>query len=58
MQRTCARCGTSEEAPADGLPDGWSMGTGERGAEFHCEACTRANIRSIEAKLPDEYWEA
>jgi len=57
MRRTCWRCGSAAEAPEDGLPEGWSMGFGERGVEFHCEQCTRANLRSIEAKLPEEFWE-
>ena len=46
------------DAADGGLPEGWSMATDERGVELHCGACTRRNIRSIEAKLPEEYWEA
>ena len=57
MLRTCWRCGQSADAPDDGLPEGWSMAFGERGVEFHCHDCTRANIRAIEAKLPEEWWE-
>jgi hypothetical protein len=56
--RTCWHCGTTVEAPDDGLPDGWSLGFGERGVEFHCGPCTRLNVRSIEANLPQEYWES
>jgi len=33
------------------------MATGDRGVELCCDTCTRSNIRSIEAKLPEEYWE-
>lgn len=58
MQRTCARCGTTADAPEGGLPEGWSVDTGRRGAEFHCAPCTRDNIRAIEGKLPEEWWEA
>ncbi|HEX2381349.1 MAG TPA: hypothetical protein VHI95_01830 [Acidimicrobiales bacterium] len=53
---SCSRCG----APADGageLPAGWSLGTDERGVHLLCLECTRANVRSIEAKLPEEWWE-
>jgi len=52
----CSRCG----APADGaesLPAGWSLVTDERGVSLVCADCTRANVRSIEAKLPEEWWE-
>ena len=31
--------------------------TDERGMHHVCAACTRANVRSIEAKLPEEWWE-
>jgi hypothetical protein len=52
----CSRCG----APADSgqsLPPGWSLVTDERGVALLCLECTRANVRSIEAKLPEEWWE-
>ncbi len=49
---TCAGCGAQEPAQ----PLTWSRQTG-RGAELLlCEGCTRANVRSIEAKLEPEYW--
>ena len=57
--RTCSYCGTQAEAPADGLPTGWSIMTDNRNnrVEYQCPKCVRANIRSIEGKLPEEYWE-
>ena len=55
--RTCARCGTQAECPDDGLPEGWSMATEGKRVEYHCGPCVRANIRSIEGKLPEEWWE-
>jgi hypothetical protein len=54
--QSCSRCG----APPDGageLPAGWSLVTDERGVHLLCLECTRANVRSIEAKLPEEWWE-
>ena len=54
---TCSRCGTVEEVDGDGLPAGWSLVTDERGMGYVCLECTRANVRSIEAKLPEEWWE-
>jgi hypothetical protein len=54
---TCARCGTIAEVDDGGLPEGWSLSTDERGMGYICLACTRANVRSIEAKLPEEWWE-
>ena len=45
------------EAPEDGLPEGWSFGVEQGRMLYTCGACTRANIRAIEGKLPEEYWE-
>jgi len=55
--RTCSSCGTQQAAAAGGMPDGWSMVTERRRVEYQCVTCVRSNIRSIEAKLPQEYWE-
>ena len=55
--RTCARCGATAAGPAGGLPEGWSMTTDRGRLDYQCLPCVRANIRSIEAKLPGEYWE-
>ena len=52
----CARCGTLGSAPPGGLPAGWSLASSERGVDGLCEACTRENVRSIEAKLDEEWW--
>jgi hypothetical protein len=57
VAHTCSRCGTTAEGPDDGVPEGWSLATSDRGIERICRACTRDNIRSIEAKLPEEWWE-
>jgi hypothetical protein len=57
MVCVCAHCGVMTEAPENGLPEGWSLATSDRGLERLCHACTRTNIRSIEAKLPEEWWE-
>ncbi|HEV3227706.1 MAG TPA: hypothetical protein VGZ52_12755 [Acidimicrobiales bacterium] len=53
---TCSRCGASADDESD-LPAGWSLVTDERGMGRVCAACTRTNIRSIEATLPEEWWE-
>jgi hypothetical protein len=55
---TCGRCGKQAEvADEDGTPSGWTFET-ERGRVVrYCVECVRDNIRSIEAKLPEEYWE-
>jgi DNA-directed RNA polymerase subunit RPC12/RpoP len=52
----CSRCGTRADDDTD-LPSGWSLVTDERGMHHVCATCTRANVRSIEAKLPEEWWE-
>jgi hypothetical protein len=55
--RTCSSCGTQASAAAGGLPAGWSLVTEHKRVEYQCLTCVRANIRSIEGKLPEEYWE-
>jgi hypothetical protein len=57
MPVACSYCGAMEEAAEGGLPPGWSLATAERGLERLCVACTRTNIRAIEGKLPEEWWE-
>jgi hypothetical protein len=53
----CVRCGTLAEAEATEItPIGWSWTPSERGIEWMCPVCTRDNVRSIEAKLPEEWW--
>ena len=54
---TCSRCGAPAEGEEGSLPPGWSLVTDERGVGLLCLECTRANVRSIEAKLPEEWWE-
>jgi hypothetical protein len=55
---TCRHCGTVADEDADEvLPLGWSIVADERGVGKLCASCTRTNIRSIEAKLPEEWWE-
>jgi hypothetical protein len=54
---TCSYCGATADAPDHGLPAGWSLSTTNRGIERLCLTCTRTNIRAIEGKLPEEWWE-
>ena len=54
--KACSRCGALAEDDEE-LPPGWSFETSERGIQWICASCTRANVRSIEAKLPEEWWE-
>ncbi|HEX4819452.1 MAG TPA: hypothetical protein VFV00_04545 [Acidimicrobiales bacterium] len=55
-RRVCSRCGMFADDDSE-LPAGWSLETDARGVRLLCLACTRANVRSIEAKLPEEWWE-
>jgi hypothetical protein len=59
VTRTCSRCGTQADGPEEGLPPGWSFGVepGVNRITYTCPACVRANIRAIEGKLPEEYWD-
>jgi hypothetical protein len=55
--RTCSRCGTGGKCAEGGLPPGWSVETERRRVLYLCVACARANIRAIEGRLSEEYWE-
>jgi len=55
--RTCSRCGRIEPCLPGGAPAGWSISVDAGRTNFLCVACSRANIRAIEGKLPEEYWE-
>lgn len=55
--RTCGRCGMSERCVAGGLPPGWTFMMEGARLEYICIPCARTNLRAIEAKLPQEYWE-
>jgi hypothetical protein len=55
--RTCSHCGTMAEAPDEGVPEGWSFAVEDRRLLYQCPVCVRANIRAIEGKLPEEWWE-
>ncbi|CAN5129708.1 hypothetical protein BH18ACT4_BH18ACT4_05160 [soil metagenome] len=54
---TCSTCGASVSGGDENLPAGWSLASSERGVDRVCAACTRTNIRAIEAKLAEEWWE-
>jgi len=45
------------EAPEDGLPEGWSFSVDGDRVDYQCAACLRTNIRAIEGKLAEEWWE-
>lgn len=57
FSRTCSRCGQIETCPEGGLPPGWSVSMEGRRVEYLCPSCARANIRAIEGRLTEEYWE-
>ncbi|MBN2622712.1 MAG: hypothetical protein JXA83_05060 [Acidimicrobiales bacterium] len=56
VDHTCARCGARASGPEGGLPPGWSVATSDRGVDRLCAACTRENVRSIEARLDEDWW--
>jgi hypothetical protein len=57
ITRSCSRCGRTESCPEGGLPPGWSMGMEGNRVEYLDPGCARANIRAIEGRLTEEYWE-
>jgi len=46
-----------DEAEDEGIPMGWSFNMEDDRMVHLCPACVRANIRAIESKLPQEWWE-
>jgi hypothetical protein len=57
LVRSCSRCGVSAEGPENGGPEGWSFGVEGGRMTWTCGPCIRRNIRAIEGKLPEEWWE-
>jgi len=58
VDQACSRCGTIAEGVDDGPPPGWSIVFENDGRiTYQCPLCVRANIRAIEGKLSEEYWE-
>lgn len=57
MKRTCGHCGSSGQCAEGGLPSGWSFSVEDGKTKYMCQSCARANLRAIEAKLPQDYWE-
>jgi hypothetical protein len=55
--RVCARCGTTEKCIGGGIPPGWAIASEGEKIDFICPGCVRANLRAIEGKLPQEYWD-
>jgi predicted RNA-binding Zn-ribbon protein involved in translation (DUF1610 family) len=57
VTESCSRCGTTADAPEGGSPEGWSFAVEEGRVHWLCPECARRNIRAIEGKLPEEWWE-
>ena len=55
--RACSRCGRTSPCPPGGVPIGWTMSVERKRVEYICVDCSRANIRAIEGRLTEEYWE-
>ena len=53
---TCSQCGEMATCPEDGIPSGWTLITENQRVSYVCVRCAREHLRSIEAKLPEEYW--
>jgi hypothetical protein len=67
MDRTCSYCGAVAEAPEGGagagdvpggsMPTAWSFSVDHGRVKWLCVDCARINIRAIEGKLPEKYWQ-
>lgn len=56
-QKTCSLCGTVAEVDDGGMPEGWSFSVEQGRVTYQCGPCVRRNVRAIEGKLPEEWWE-
>jgi hypothetical protein len=56
---TCSSCGRVANRDVDGDPPlAWSLELGpDRRRRWTCELCSRRYVRSIEAKLDEQYWD-
>ncbi|WP_190132719.1 hypothetical protein [Streptomyces mashuensis] len=50
----CARCGAV--APTGTPPPTWTCSVENGTRHYFCDACARANIRSIEGRLDSSWW--
>jgi len=51
---TCDLCGREEPEPAKTLT--WTTAVENGRRRSFCDACSRQNLRSMEAKLDSEHW--
>jgi hypothetical protein len=50
----CALCGAT--APPAGIPLTWSSAVEQGRTQWFCGVCSREHVRSIEGRLPPEWW--
>ena len=55
-ERTCSVCGTVASTDDAGTALTWSTSVEHGRRHDVCATCTRANVRSIEGKLAEEWW--
>ncbi|WP_079159479.1 hypothetical protein [Streptomyces griseus] len=51
---TCARCGITTDA--DTAPPTWVCSVENGRRQYFCDACSLAQIRSIESRLDSAWW--
>jgi endogenous inhibitor of DNA gyrase (YacG/DUF329 family) len=51
---TCARCGRT--VPGEGVPVEWVADVAKGRQRHYCPTCAREHLRSIEARLDQEWW--
>jgi hypothetical protein len=54
--RTCSVCGAVARPDDAGAALAWSTAVEDGRRRDVCPICTRSNVRSIEGKLPEEWW--
>lgn len=53
----CNLCSTMTDCAENSIPPGWTFTYENKRITWTCPDCSRRNIRAIEGKLPEEWWE-
>ena len=55
-QWVCRTCGARVEGSDVGALLGWTRSHDDGEVRSYCPRCSRAHVRSMEAKIDEEYW--
>lgn len=56
QELVCRSCGASPDGHDVAATLGWTRTVAGEQVHLHCPRCSRDNVRSMEAKLDEQYW--